>query len=64
MKCPYNGSRLEQIVQTTNEYNEVGQVSFTQQKLIETRQQAECTKEECGAWLNGHCGYYADIAGK
>lgn len=61
MKCPYEVT-LEQVTQTRYEYNEAGQVTLAETKLIEKHPFVDCQTTNCAAFVNGACGM-SDIAG-
>jgi hypothetical protein len=56
MKCPYEND-IEQVNQTSYDYNESGQNTFYEHKLFEHRTFVDCLKENCGAWQDGKCNY-------
>jgi hypothetical protein len=59
MKCPYNRKTETHVQQWTQRPNESGQI--TKGVTIDnwTYEMADCEKENCGAWHNGHCCYAA-----
>lgn len=59
MLCPYNIKTIVQVNQNKYEYNEDGVNTFHEHKLVETRNLANCQKENCAAWHKGRCRYAA-----
>ena len=57
MICPYNQSKIEQVLQDAFTYDEHGAVTFHQMKQIEKRIFAKCREAECGAYRDGKCRY-------
>ena len=52
--CPYNRT-VEQVNQTRMEYDENGNSTFQEHKLVETQAFSPCVEKRCGAWSLGRC---------
>lgn len=57
MKCPYNIDQTVQINVNRYDYDENGNCTKHRHKLVEQRTLADCVKEDCAAWRDGHCEY-------
>lgn len=60
MICPYNRKQEKQILQVSNDYDEDGKSTGTQQITSWMYEQMECQKEGCAVWRDGRCRYYAE----
>ena len=59
MICPYNRKTETQLLtwdQNPSEENETVIKNGRQVTKI-TFELMDCKRENCGAWINGHCGY-------
>ena len=57
MKCPYNSDQTMQININRYAFDENGNCTSHQHKLVEQRALMDCLREECAAWRDGRCEY-------
>lgn len=50
MKCPFVCSHIEQIEQTSYDYNDDGIEIFREHRLIENKELHECVHKDCGVF--------------
>lgn len=54
MICPY-ACNLEEVTQSTFDYDEEGRQSMHQIKVVQKRIYVPCAEEDCGMWRDGGC---------
>lgn len=52
--CPH-ALKVEQVNQTTREFNENGSETVSIHKLVEVQHMTKCKKKQCGSWFMGRC---------
>lgn len=57
MKCPYTVDQVIQINVNRYKFDENGNCTSHQHKLVEQRGLTDCLREECAAWQDGRCQY-------
>lgn len=60
MICPYRQADESYVQEKTLEYDAEGRQVKESLAYVTKHAPVTCPKEECGAWKDGECWYYAD----
>jgi hypothetical protein len=60
MKCPYMRPHESYTHNKTYKYDDDGRMTSENMVCMNKCTPHECLMEECGAWKDGMCWYYAD----